>query len=48
MIAYHVTALHRRKDIWGEDAEEYRPERWQDEKSSWVGFIPQVPEGEIS
>ena len=36
MIAYHVTALHRRKDLWGEDANEYRPERWKDEKLSWV------------
>lgn len=36
MIAYHVSALHRRKDLWGPDADEYRPERWVDEKFSWV------------
>ncbi|KAF4628927.1 hypothetical protein G7Y89_g9221 [Cudoniella acicularis] len=28
-IAFHVTALHRRKDLWGDDAEEFRPERWE-------------------
>jgi cytochrome P450 len=28
-IAFHVTALHRRKDLWGEDAEDFRPERWE-------------------
>ena len=36
MIAYYVTALHRRKDLWGEDADEYCPERWKDGKLSWV------------
>ena len=36
MVAYHVTALHRREDLWGPDADEYRPERWTDEIFSWV------------
>lgn len=27
-VDYNVWALHRRKDIWGEDALEYDPERW--------------------
>lgn len=37
-IEFHVSALHRSKDIWGEDAEDFRPERRDSEKSSasWV------------
>lgn len=27
-VNYHVYALHRRKDVWGEDAEEFLPDRW--------------------
>ncbi|KAI1120702.1 cytochrome P450 52E2 [Nemania abortiva] len=27
---YLVWVMHRRKDIFGEDAEEFRPERWED------------------
>lgn len=34
--------FHRVKEIWGEDAEEYRPERWADEKNflpcQFIGF----------
>lgn len=36
MIAYGIAALHRRKDLWGEDADDFRPERWANEKSSSV------------
>ena len=36
MVAYHVTALHRRKDLWGEDADEFKPERWEKETVPWV------------
>lgn len=32
-ICYNVQALHRRKDIFGEDANEFRPERWLVEES---------------
>ncbi|KAL8798851.1 MAG: hypothetical protein Q9182_006329 [Xanthomendoza sp. 2 TL-2023] len=30
---------HRRQDIWGSDAEEFRPERWEHREHSW-DFIP--------
>ena len=38
MVAYHVAALHLREDLWGKDATEFRPERWQNklEKTCWV------------
>ncbi|CAD6582655.1 MAG: hypothetical protein ASARMPREDX12_000996 [Alectoria sarmentosa] len=39
MVAYHVTALHRRKDLWGEDAEDFNPERWERETVSWA-YLP--------
>lgn len=29
-VQYSVYAMHRRKDIYGEDALEFRPERWGD------------------
>jgi cytochrome P450 len=28
-VNYQVWAMHRRKDLYGEDAEEFKPERWE-------------------
>ena len=36
LVIFHFHALHKRQDFWGPDAEEFRPERWEDEKASWV------------
>ncbi|KAI1762330.1 putative N-alkane-inducible cytochrome P450 [Hypoxylon sp. FL1150] len=32
-------AMQHRKDIWGEDVEEFRPERWESHRPGWE-FIP--------
>ncbi|KAF7188062.1 Cytochrome P450 monooxygenase [Pseudocercospora fuligena] len=31
LMAWSVWAMHRRKDFYGEDAEEFKPERWLDD-----------------
>ncbi|KAI5796428.1 cytochrome P450 [Geopyxis carbonaria] len=33
-VQWSVFALHRRRDIFGEDAEEFRPERWEERAKS--------------
>ncbi|KAK9234456.1 cytochrome P450 [Lipomyces kononenkoae] len=39
-VAYSVYVMHRRKDLYGEDADEFRPERWSEGKSwSWE-YLP--------
>ncbi len=38
-VDYRVHVMHHRKDLWGEDAEEFRPERWKGRKVGWE-FLP--------
>ena len=46
-VAYCVYAMHRRKDLYGDDALEFRPERWEDDlplyrdevNAKW-GYLP--------
>jgi cytochrome P450 len=38
-VSYSVYAMHRRKDIWGDDAESFVPERWVGRKTGWE-YLP--------
>lgn len=38
-VDYSVFVMHRRKDLWGEDAEEFKPERWVGRKPGWE-YLP--------
>jgi cytochrome P450 len=38
-VAYFVGAMHRRKDLWGDDANEFRPDRWIERRPKW-DYLP--------
>lgn len=38
-VDYSVHAMHHRKDLWGDDAEDFKPERWEGRKPGW-DFLP--------
>jgi len=38
-VNYVVHAMHRRKDLWGPDADEFKPDRWVGRKPGWE-FLP--------
>lgn len=37
-VGYCVYAMHRRRDIYGDDADEFRPERWENGLEKKVGW----------
>ncbi|KAI0010698.1 putative cytochrome P450 alkane hydroxylase, partial [Xylariaceae sp. FL0662B] len=39
VITYSTFVMHRRKEFFGEDAEEFRPERWESLRPGWE-FLP--------
>ncbi len=38
-VAYSVFVMHRTEDFWGQDANEFRPERWIGRKVGWE-YLP--------
>lgn len=40
MVAYPPYAMGRMKYLWGDDAEEFKPERWLDENGSFKQESP--------
>ncbi|RMZ78908.1 hypothetical protein DV737_g3692, partial [Chaetothyriales sp. CBS 132003] len=38
-VLYNVHVMHHRKDLWGDDASEFRPERWVGFKAGWE-YLP--------
>ena len=38
-VSVNFGAMQRDKDIWGDDADDFRPERWEGMKSGWH-YIP--------
>ncbi|KAI1463534.1 cytochrome P450 [Daldinia caldariorum] len=39
VVTYSTFVMHRRKEFFGEDAEEFRPERWENLRPGWE-FLP--------
>ena len=39
LIVYSPHVMHQRKDLWGADAHEFRPERWYGARHHWE-FLP--------
>lgn len=40
LVAYNVFAMHRRKDLWGDDADVFRPERWEENAKRGWEYLP--------
>lgn len=38
-VVYSTHVMHRRKDIWGPDADSFKPDRWANRKVGWE-YIP--------
>ncbi|KAK4497701.1 hypothetical protein PRZ48_010354 [Zasmidium cellare] len=39
-VTYNVFIMQRRKDIWGEDADQFLPERWEERRKVGWEFLP--------
>lgn len=38
-VNFSTHVMHRRRDLWGEDADEFVPERWESARPGW-GYVP--------
>lgn len=38
-VQYTVFVMHRDKTVWGDDVEEFRPDRWNGRKAGW-DYLP--------
>lgn len=38
-VQWSLYSMHRRKDLYGEDAEEFKPERWETLRPGWE-YLP--------
>lgn len=42
-VTYTVYAMHRRPDLFGVDADKWRPERWDGQTYGWVSpYLPLI------
>jgi cytochrome P450 len=39
IVVYTTYSMHRRKDFYGDDAEEFKPERWESLRPGWE-YLP--------
>lgn len=39
VVGFTTYVMHRREDLWGEDAAAFKPERWEGRKTDW-SFVP--------
>lgn len=39
IVRYTVYSMHRRRDYYGEDADEFKPERWETLRPTWE-YLP--------
>lgn len=40
IVTYSVYSMHRRKDFWGDDADIFRPERWEENPKHGWDYLP--------
>ena len=39
LVVYQIYSMHRRRDLWGADADEFKPQRWETARPTFE-FLP--------